>query len=81
MSARKPRKPISSLVAFEALNDIENALVDAETTMALFSAMVDHDLESDSTCVIAIERHLAADLTAVRAAFRKAHADLLKGGA
>jgi len=81
MSAHKPRKPISRDAAFKAVNEIENALVDAETTMALFSAMIDNDLENDSTCVGAIERHLASDVTALRAAFNKAHAALFLGGA
>lgn len=76
-----PRQPIPRSAAWKALDSIEDALSTTEGTMALFSAMVDHDIESDPVCVGAIERHLAADLAALRAAFRKAHADIFDGGA
>ena len=72
---RRRHPPISHSRAFVALDGIESALIDAETTMALFASMVDHGTSIDDACISAIERHLASDLAAVRGAFRKAHAE------
>lgn len=84
MTIRKLRPAISRDGTFTAFNVIEDALSNAEGTVALFSAMIDHDIENDPACVDAIERHLVADMAALRAAFDKAHADTFrpaKGGA
>lgn len=48
---------IPSARAFRALDRIEDALIDVETTMVLFSGMVDHGIE-DTDSISAIERHL-----------------------
>ena len=83
MTTRKPRPAISRDGVSTAFNVIEAALGNAESTVALFSAMIDHDIENDPACVGAIERHLVADMAALRAAFDKAHADTIrpaKGG-
>ena len=76
---RKPAVPHSR--AFKAVDGIEDALIDAETTMALFTSMVDVGTSIDDACISAIERHLSSDLAAVREAFRQAHSSVFnKGG-
>lgn len=77
----QPATAIERATAFKALDAIDQALGNAEGTMALFSAMVDNDIENDPAIVGAIERHLVADVAVLRAAFTKARGDLFTGGA
>ena len=62
-------------VAFTALDEIENALIDVAGTVAVLDDYTDFSGSADDyrSAVETVVRHLQADMTALRAAFDKAH--------
>jgi hypothetical protein len=86
---QKLAPPIARHVARHALDEIESALIDVESTFRLWDTLMDHALDSvDDGIVLPLHRHFETDLTTLRAAFTKAHAAMVarpasaqKGGA
>jgi hypothetical protein len=62
--------------AHGALDLIENALIDAEGTAAVISTLLDNS-RGDDGHLITMDRHLTADMAALRKAFDRAHDMLL----
>jgi hypothetical protein len=60
-----------------ALDLIESALVDAEGSAAVMSAVLDMPLSDSDGHLITMDRHLTADMVALRKAFDRAHDMLL----
>ncbi|GEP57345.1 hypothetical protein [Reyranella soli] len=69
--------------AFEALDGIENALIDLQSTAETFRALVDATIDTASTETDTMLRHMESDVAQVRAAFDAAFKSILgapKGG-
>jgi hypothetical protein len=60
-----------------ALDLIECALIDAEGTAAVMSAVIDMSPSKNDGHLVTMERHLTADMAALRKAFDRAHDMLL----
>jgi hypothetical protein len=84
-----PHRPPSHRATFDALDRIDNALTDIRGTFGVMSAVIDLSPDDDrESALTSVERHLAADLAALCAAFETAHQALpaarrrpVKGGA
>ena len=76
----KDNRTTAAPSAHGALDLIENALIDAEGTAAVMSAVLDISPSSSSRMdghLVTMERHLTADMAALRKAFDRAHDMLL----
>ena len=76
--------PKGTSVAFRALDGIECALIDLQSSAQTFRALVDATIGSTSTETDTMLRHMESDVVQVRAAFDVAFKSILgatKGGA
>jgi hypothetical protein len=85
-TASKPNKGFSipHAICFRALDGIDSALIDLNSTLAATYRLFDAEAEDDPTRSLsssAMERHLDGDMKAVRRAFEKAHKEILKHAA
>ena len=78
--AKATVQPTHSAI-FSALDLIDIARGDFESTFAVFSVLIDHDVESTSPgLMVTMERHMRRDLDALRAAESECRRALLGKG-
>jgi hypothetical protein len=73
----KGKRTTAAPSAHSALNLIENAIIDADGTAAVMSAVIDMSPSKSDGHLITMDRHLMADMVALRKAFDRAHDMLL----
>jgi hypothetical protein len=73
-AAAKAVRPSARSVAFYALDEIESALIDVESTFRLWDTLMDHALHKVGDITLPLHRHFETDLKNLREAFTQAHA-------